>query len=98
MVIPLIVSHHIQQCVVPVFIEILSTIERYGKESKKSHISLLELMQIRYKVLETYESNKELFERFHRETQELKRDISFGVRNKALELKKEFNIEVDINF
>ncbi len=78
--------------------EILSTIERYGKESKKSRISLLELIQIRYNVLEIYESNKELFERFHRETQELKSDIYFGVRNKALELKKDFNIEADTNF
>ncbi len=72
--------------------DVISSIERYDVESKKQHISLQELKDIRSKTIQTFSENLELFEDFHNETKELKSDISLGVRSKALAISKKHNL------
>lgn len=78
--------------------DVLSTIKRYEDESKKRHISILELRELRSRAVEIYNNNIKLFEQFHHETKELKRDISSGVRSKALAIAKKYNVKVEDNY
>ena len=78
--------------------DILDSIERYEQESKKSHISLLELIKLRRHASKVYHKSMELFELFHSETEELKRDITSGVRSKALTLARMYDVRVKNNY